>query len=104
MDFGIEPYEGVGPIRLGMTPVEIRKCVGGDYRSFWKTSASDVESDHFIGRGIVAHYNSRGVCEAVEFGGTEIPTFRGQALLRVSLGGLINWLKYDNHQAGWMSL
>lgn len=82
MDFEIEPYMGVGSIRFGMSASEVRNVLGGGVRTFRKGPFARGDTDAFIGRGVHVHYSETGICEAVEFGGTTIPTFEGNSLLR----------------------
>lgn len=81
MDYPIEPYVGVGPIRLGMTVAEVRAAVGGDVLPYRKGPKAIRESDAFRTQGIYVEYKDPGVCNAVEFGGRAVPTWHGHLLL-----------------------
>jgi hypothetical protein len=81
MDFPIEPYVGVGPIRFGMSVSEVRSVLGGEVRTFRKGRFARGDTDAFLGWGIHVHYSATGICEAVEIGYTTIPTFEGRPLL-----------------------
>ena len=37
MDYTIYPFEGLGPIRFGMTSQQVHDCVGEPERSFTKS-------------------------------------------------------------------
>ncbi|MET3696527.1 hypothetical protein SAMN05877753_103227 [Bacillus oleivorans] len=66
MDYVIEPYESVGPIKLSMTKEEIR-CLMPE------KPANDhyfrgPYTDFFVKSGLFAYYiGENGVCEAIEF-------------------------------------
>jgi hypothetical protein len=81
MDYPIEPYVGVGPIRLGMTVAEVRAAVGGDVRPFRKGPKATRDTDAFDKLGFHVFYKDPGICEAVEFWGASMPTWNGHPLL-----------------------
>lgn len=82
MDYPIEPYIRVGPIRLGMTVVEVRAAVDGDVHPFRKAPTDAWETDAFDSLGFHVSYKAPGVCATVEFGGETMPTWEGHPLLR----------------------
>lgn len=83
MEYRIEPYVGVGPIRLGMTVEEVRQAVGGAVHSFRKGPFAKRDTDAFDDEGIYVYYKDPGVCAAVEFGGGAVmPTLDGHPLLK----------------------
>lgn len=93
MEFEIEPYGGVGPVRLGMTIQEVRHALGEEPTT---TSKSDtgIPSDLFSTRGILVHYREPGISEAVEFGDpTTSPTYQGQRLLSRPFEELQAWFE-----------
>jgi hypothetical protein len=92
VEYRIEPYVGVGPIRLGMTIDEVRQAVGGEVRLFRRGLATR-DSDAFNDRGIYVYYKDPGVCEAVEFGGATMPTLDGHPLLKRPLREVYTLLK-----------
>jgi hypothetical protein len=81
MDYAVEPYVGVGPIRLGMTVDEVRHAVGSAVNPFRKSRFAKMDTDAFEDKGIHVYYEVPGVCEAVEFWGATIPTLDRHPLL-----------------------
>jgi hypothetical protein len=83
MNMPIFPYDGVGPIKLGMTHAEIRTVIGGKYRTFMKGPFAKMATDDFMVKGIHVHYKAPGICEAIELFSPTNPTFRGHRLMGV---------------------
>lgn len=81
MDFEIEPYAGVGPIRFGMSASEMRTALGGKVSTYRNGPFAQGDTDAFDERGIQVEYSETGICEAVEFEYATIPTFEGHPLL-----------------------
>lgn len=84
MVFEIDPFVGAGPIKLGMTPVQARNCLGGDFTSFKRTPAADYPCDHFRDFGVFINYREPYVVAAIEFGSPAEPIFEGKNLLKIS--------------------
>ena len=80
MDFTILSHLGVGPLRFGMKPAEIRALIRSRSEITDKAS-SKTPSDYFIRMGIFAYYNDHGHCHAIEFFGPVPPTFHGRPVL-----------------------
>jgi hypothetical protein len=91
MSWEIAPYIGVGPIRFGMSPEEIRRTLGSPVRPSQK-SASTIPADFFTELGIFVDYAPPGLCQAAEFAGPASPTFCGQRLLGRPYAGAERWL------------
>jgi hypothetical protein len=87
----ITPYEGIGPIKLGMSRKEVRDILGGDFRSFKKTPYDEVTTDFFDEMGVHVHYKKEEVCEAVEVASPSLPTFQNKPLLGRPFGELRDW-------------
>ena len=81
MELPIFSYEGVGPIKLGMTQQQVRNAVGLEFKSFMKTPQSEMPTDNFIGTGIHVYYKSPGFCKAIEMLSPANPTFRKYRLI-----------------------
>lgn len=88
MNYDIEPYVGVGPIKFGMPREAVRQALGVEPRIFKKTPLSEMPADAYDEWGIHVHYDPPGVCCAVELAAPAAPTFRGQNLLGRSFGEL----------------
>jgi hypothetical protein len=80
MIYEIEPYVGVGPIRLGMTREEVHRHIVQD-RHPTMNRGRDTPGDYFPALGLFADYRTPGVCEFVEFGGPLLPVLHGQSFL-----------------------
>jgi hypothetical protein len=87
----ITPYEGIGPIRLGMSRAEVRRLLGGAFRSFKKTPFDEVPADFFDDIGVHVYYRRGDVCEAVEVFPPSRPAFRDVPLLGRPFHELSEW-------------
>ena len=65
--FEIRPFDGVGPIRLGMSRQELRRLLGGEVEAFRKTQDSPTLSDYFNDYMAVAFYTPNDLLDAFEF-------------------------------------
>jgi hypothetical protein len=90
MKFDVRSYEGVGPIRFGMSPVEVRENLGMEFENF-RRNASDVHpTDYFKRLQCFVYYgDSDGLVEAVEFAEPAAPTFNGLNMLGLPYEDLI---------------
>jgi len=93
MDYNIESYVGVGPVRFGMTTEQVRMAIGSPFRTFQKTKASKFPTDSFDGLGVHVYYAPSGICEAIEMGRTARPQFNRIELFRLSFVDALHWLK-----------
>jgi len=98
MNLPILSYEGVGPIKFGMTQDEVRIAVGTEYKSFVKSPYSKMPTDNFVGKGIHVYYKPSGFCEAVEMFSPANPTFRGYRLMGLPFSGLLDYFKKEDTQ------
>ena len=80
MSYEIEPYEGVGPIRLGMTREEVHALILAERKPALHRGA-EKPGDWFPTLGLFVDYRAPGVCEFLEFVGPLAPTFQGQTFL-----------------------
>jgi hypothetical protein len=64
MDYTIYPFEGLGAIRFGMTPQQVREVVGEPDSTFMKSDK--FPSDDYFDLDFHVHYDESGLCEAVE--------------------------------------
>jgi hypothetical protein len=95
MDYTIYPYEGVGPIRFGMTPEQVREKLGEPEDTFMKGAESPFPADAYHNLGFHVHYDKSGRCEFVKFfyGSSANPMFQGQTLFGRLFGELKSWLQ-----------
>ena len=82
MTYRIEPYVGVGPIRLGMTREEIQTMLGAPPEPAMHRG-SEPPGDYFPSLGLFVDYRAPGVCEFVEVVRDSpcSPTLHGQVFL-----------------------
>lgn len=80
MSYEIEPYVGVGTIRLGMTREDIRMLNLAE-RELAMRRGREKPGDYFPTLGLFVDYRAPGACEFVEFFGPLSPTFQDQSFL-----------------------
>ena len=93
MDLEVDPYAGIGPVRLGASVREVREAVGARPVQFKKSEDSEMLTDDFGERGLHVYYKKPGLCEAVEVFPEANPTFRGRRLLGEPLGEMLRWFR-----------
>lgn len=91
MDYEIEPYVGVGPIRFGMTRKEIGAVLSAERQDAPKRG-TDKPGDYYPTLGLFIDYRFPGVCGFIECGGPLLFTFQGQAFLGPPYGTARAWL------------
>jgi hypothetical protein len=96
MNFPILSYKGVGPIKLGMSKMEVRNAVGLPFKSFMKTSDSEMPVDYFIDIGVHVHYKPPGLCKAIELRSPSNPTFRGRRLIDMPFNQLCSFFQKED--------
>ena len=91
MEWKIESFQSVGPLRFGMSREAVRRATGAPVREVLK---SDSLIDVFENLLIHVYYGADGGVEFVEFGGGLVsPTFEGRLLLANSFEELRRWLR-----------
>lgn len=89
--YTIDSYVGAGPLKLGMTRVEVRQVL--DMYGEPTTRTGDPElSDYWPNSGIDVSYED-GRMDAIQFLGPVSPSYEGQALLGMNERTAIAWLK-----------
>jgi len=109
--YEIEPYEGIGPIRLGMTREEIRAIFLEEDRkpATMKRGSDKQPADYYPTLGLFVYYRAPGVCEFVQMFGPPptfftrgpssfqgpifLPTFQGRTLLGRPYRQTLAWLR-----------
>jgi hypothetical protein len=86
----IEPYVGVGPLRLGSSRAEIEAALGAESAPVEKGGAQPVAV--FDDFGVHAHFDADGRCEAIELMGAARPVLESVALLARPYGEVTRWL------------
>jgi hypothetical protein len=85
MDYTIYPYEGVGPIKFGMTPQQVHEILGAPERQIPASTGRNLPKDKYVELGFFVCYQNPGVCEAVELFEGANPSLQGNLLLNQSL-------------------
>lgn len=84
MDFTIQPLRGVGRISFGTSPDQIRREVGGPFKSFKRSPEAAFPCDYFDAFGTFFYYDSGGRLDAIEFVSPAQPTIHGVRLLEMN--------------------
>jgi hypothetical protein len=66
MDYTIYPYEGVGPIKFGMTPHQVHEILGEPSDTFYKTPNSKSPTDQYDNLGCQVFYREPYFCNAIQ--------------------------------------
>jgi hypothetical protein len=94
MTSAIHAYVGVGPIRFGMKPSEVRAILGVQFESFRRSPTTIHPCDFFAKLGCFVYYDdTSGRVEAVEFAEPAQPTLNGVNLLGLGFTDLIEQIK-----------
>jgi hypothetical protein len=93
MRLPIEPYLGVGPIRLGMSRAQVRTVVPSPSYEFKKFPESPSPLDVYDEVGLHIHYTAADVCEAVEMFAPASPTLSGRTLVGEDFEKVVSWLR-----------
>jgi hypothetical protein len=91
MDLVINPYIGIGQIKLGMTQSQIRNTINSEFKSFVRNKYSELPHDHFMELGIIIEYKQPGICDSIQAFSPTNPIWRGQQLLNTSFSELDRW-------------
>lgn len=75
---------GAGPLRFGMSIHEVRDAMNCPVRPFLKALDDTMHTDAFPSALVHVSYEPPGVCEAIEFGPTSMPTLHGKRLVGIS--------------------
>jgi hypothetical protein len=97
MDFVIQPYESVGPIRLGMTRDELKQVLGGRVDLIPPWRRQDIPQDYFADYSIRIAYKKAeqnlDVCDAVQLSLPSSPILFSRPLLKSrSIENMKDWL------------
>ena len=66
MDYTIYPFEGLGAIRFGMTPQQVREVVGEPVGTYRVSKNSKFPTDDYFNLGFHVHYDDElGLCSSV---------------------------------------
>jgi hypothetical protein len=91
MNFVINPYIGIGEIKLGMTRSEVRSTLKSRFESCQRTGDLDIPEDFFPELGIFVEYNQSDVCASIQVVTPLDPIWRGKKLLQMPFIELAEW-------------
>jgi hypothetical protein len=100
MDYTIHPFEGVGPIKLGMTPQQVRAVLGEPDHSFKKFDDDFPTDSYYDNLSIHILYEHPGMCNEIwlflepddSTSGCN-PTFQGYGLKGRTFAELKPWFQ-----------
>jgi hypothetical protein len=81
MDYTIHPYEGVGPLQLGMTRQEIRAILGEPEKVFQKFPDKPPADQYWNRYHLYVHFKEPDTCDGIEIFPPAEPIFQGINLL-----------------------
>ena len=94
MKFDIRSYEGVGSIRFGMTPGEVRAALGMEFKNFRRSGTETYPCDYYTGLQCFVYYDDKhGLVDAVEFAEPAQPTLNGLHLLGLPFADMITRIR-----------
>lgn len=91
MDLVINPYIGIGNLKLGMTQSQIRSTLNSSFESFNRNQYSEIPEDHFSDLGIFIEYKQPDVCDSIQLVKPLNPIWRGKQLLDTPFSELVKW-------------
>jgi len=99
MEFEIYPYLGVGSIRFGMSPQDVRRVIGEPYSSFLKSPDSLLPTDSFDGEGVHVYYKAPGQVEAIEMAHPSAVVWQGTNLIGQKFEDVRRWIELVDPEA-----
>ena len=94
MDFEIDPFQAVGPIRFGMTQAEVRRLMGQTrVREFRKTPDSIGPTDDFMDENLHVFYDETLHTRGVELFPGATVTLQGRPLVGRPANEVMDWLR-----------
>jgi hypothetical protein len=91
MDLVINPYIGIGDLKLGMTQSQIRDTLKSNFESFTRNDYSEMPEDYFPEFGIYIQYKQPGLCDSILVVKPVNPIWRGKQLLNIGFSELAQW-------------
>jgi hypothetical protein len=76
MDYTIYPYEGIGPIQLGMTPEQVHEILGEPERTI-ERPRFNISVDDYCGLSLHVLYSSSLLCNVIEIFAPTTPSLDG---------------------------
>lgn len=100
MDFLIKPYESVGPVKLGMTPKQVRRALKCSPSTYVNPDSFEI-SDYFGVLGLHIGYRAPSHrCDRILLFLPANPIFQNRSLLkRLSMEKLSQWIQSMDESA-----
>ena len=95
MPFDIVSHQGVGEIKFGQSPSEVRGLLEPPFRSFKRTPASAYPCDYFESLALFVYYGENGA-EAIEFAAPAKVFFQHIDLLQLNFSDLTTQLRKED--------
>jgi hypothetical protein len=93
MDYTIYPFEGVGPIKFGMTPEQVHAVVGEPENSLI-IHEGEFPTDTYYSQGFRIEYTAAGVCDEIWLFPEECnPILQGYGLAGQTFRELKEWFQ-----------
>ena len=84
MNFEVESFVGVGPIKLCMSRKDVQKIMAGnDVEDFKRSSSSELPSDYYCDVGVFVYYDNSECVAALEFHEPAHLLFHGNEILKM---------------------
>jgi hypothetical protein len=96
MDYTIYPYEGVGPIKFGMTPQQVHEILGEPYRTFKKSPKAVMPMDSYEEPRCQIFYKEPGTCNAIQLMNPSDPIFQELMFIGNPYGRFRDWFKKND--------
>jgi hypothetical protein len=92
MNYVIDPYKGVGKVKFGMNPKQVRSIVQNRFELFKRFDEEAFPSDYFPEEHAFFYYDASGLLEAIEFAPPARPTIDGLDLFGLTFGQAVTKL------------
>jgi hypothetical protein len=93
LPWDIAPYEGVGPLRFGLTRSQAQSLLGRDVSVFRKGPYASTETDAYDALGLHLHYDGKDRLECIEAWGSCPIYYKDTPLLNASVQEVLERLK-----------
>jgi hypothetical protein len=87
-DWVLQPFEGLGPIRLGASRSDVGEALGKESCEFAKGDSPDV-AEAYDGAGVHVHYDRQGRVEFIEAFDPCRPVYAGVQLLAADAASVV---------------
>jgi hypothetical protein len=107
VNYDLRPYDGVGPLKIGISRVEVHGMLGDSPPSFLK--AGETLTDIYEQFGLFVYYDGEAKADAFELFPPANPTFESESILGRSFREVQDWFRkldpnLETDGAGFTSL